>query len=145
AAGVALSLTHGLSNGRQETEPRSAFIVTSPRISARDNYWERLVEGTKSADPMPNRVLPDASLVFARDRASRQSARAHRRPGSTLRKGEAYCFIFSWRLIAAAASWAFFTESACLPASWSDLASLAKATAFLEASSVLPAVASITC
>src|SRR6266852_87251 len=54
-------------------------------------------------------------------------------------------FFFRVRLIALAASSAFATDSACLPASWSALASLARATAFLDASSVLPAVASWTC
>src|SRR6476646_7746918 len=54
-------------------------------------------------------------------------------------------FFFRVRLIALAASSALAIDSACLPASCRDLASAASALAFLDASSVLPAVASWIC
>src|SRR5581483_6366533 len=54
-------------------------------------------------------------------------------------------FFLRVRLIALAASSALAIDSACLPASCSAFASAARACAFFEASSVLPAVASWIC
>src|SRR5262245_56285240 len=134
---------------REPPTAQPAGQVSLPRAPGERDLGDRVVDAAQvvahfffTFNVTANAATPRWT---SRLEPSRERLISSRGAGVHPRESSNYCFIFNCRLIAAAASWAFLTESACLPASCSALASLARATSFFEASSVLPAVASVIC